>query len=73
MWGLYSKYKNFCLFLLCNCNLLGRDLLATLGIQNNIVKSDTETSSIVSLCQMSQKVYAAVNLQMQAVPGKWGK
>lgn len=26
--------------------LLGRDLLATLGMQNNVVKSDTEANTI---------------------------
>lgn len=48
-------------------------MLATLGMQNNIVKCDTEAKPIVTLYQMSEKAYAAVNLQVWAVPGKSGK
>lgn len=50
-----DKYKmhEFLLVPNCDCNLLGRELMATLGIQINIIKGDTETNTSVTLCKFS--------------------
>lgn len=54
----------------CYHDLLGRDLIAKLGTQSNIIKGDTEASSVVPLCQMSGQAYAEVNPEVWAAPGK---
>lgn len=57
----------------CDCNLLGRDLMARIGMQISIVRSDTESETVISLCKMSEKAYAKINPEVWAAPGKYGK
>ena len=54
----------------CDCNLLGRDLMARMGMQIHIVKSDMESKTVVSLCKMSEKAYAEINPEVWAAAGK---
>ena len=47
--------------------------MAKVRMQINIVKSDTESNTVISLCKMSEKAYAEINPEVWAAPGKYGK
>lgn len=57
----------------CDYNLLGRDLMAKMGMSIMTVKADEEATALVTLCQMSEKTYAEEKPEVRAVPQKCGK
>lgn len=57
----------------CDYNLLGRDLMAKLGMQINIVKSDDRANTVVTLHKLSAEASAKIDPEAWAVPGKYGK
>ncbi|RMC20066.1 hypothetical protein DUI87_00912 [Hirundo rustica rustica] len=53
--------------------LLGRDLMAEVGMQISIVKNDIESNTVISLRKMFEKAYAEINPEVWAAPGRYRK
>lgn len=57
----------------CDSNLLGRDLMAKLGMQINISKGQSESNILVTLHKILGKAYAEVDAMVWRTPGNYRK
>jgi len=57
----------------CDCNLLGRDLMAKLGMQIDVAKGQSESNTVVTVHKFSEEAYAEVDPMVWATPGNYGK
>lgn len=57
----------------CDCNLLGWDLMAKLGMQIDVAKGQSESDTVVTLHKFSEEACAAVDPLVWATPGNYGK